>query len=327
MTAFSETQTGWCRIIPAVLLFAILIWLTMACGPFSIGLVLTPTPTKTPKPVTSTPTPKALLPSPATLTHLTEAGSPQPTDTPGAATATSPLSPDTPTTGLTPTPGPAASTHIPIPSPTDSPTPAPQPSPTVPPAVEPPGWSLAGVRLYNEQEKGLLLYGDLINSTGSPQALTLITGTFYDDQGRVIAAEERVYDYWPPVDAIPSGGRLPFELGVNGLQGDARFTLRVEAEPSSESPRQDFEFSDLSQWNEEDVYCVRGALQNPDGGLQDYLVIVAVLYDDQDRVVNFGDYSEPYPMDVVGGQSSNFEICVGPPNQGVTRYELRAWGQ
>ena len=180
------------------------------------------------------------------------------------------------------------------------------------------------MRVYTDQyEDGLLLYGDLINNTESPQALALITGTFYDDQGQVIANEDSIYDYWPPVDAIPPGGRMPFELIVDGIQGDAKSSLRVEAEPSSESPRQDFEFSDLNQWNEGDVYCVGGTLRNPGGELQGYLVIVAVLYDDQGNVVNFGDYYEPY---LESDEALDFETCVAPPNQGVARYELWAWG-
>jgi hypothetical protein len=197
----------------------------------------------------------------------------------------------------------------------------------VPPTVESPGWSFAGVRVYTDQyQDGLLLYGDLINNTGTSQELMRVTGTFYYAQGQVIADEESTYDYWT-VGILPPAGRVPFELTVDGIQGAAKFKLRVEAEPSNESPRQDFEFSDLDQWNEEDVYCVEGMVRNPGGELQDYLAIVAVLYDNQDRVVNFGDYYEPYLTDVVGGQPLDFEICVAPPNQGVARYELRAWGQ
>jgi hypothetical protein len=195
----------------------------------------------------------------------------------------------------------------------------------VTPAVSSPGWSLAGVRINTDQfEEGLLLYGDLINSTEAPQALISITGTFYDDQGQVIADSESVLDYWPLVDALPAGGRMPFELTVDGIRDASNFTLSVEAEPSSESPRQDFQFSDLSQWTEEDLYCVEGVLQSPGDSLQNYLVIVVVLYDQQGNVINFGDYYEPY---LAGDQALDFDICVGPPNQEVAQYELRAWGQ
>jgi hypothetical protein len=192
------------------------------------------------------------------------------------------------------------------------------------PAVDTPGWSFASVRVHTDYyEEGLLMYGDLINNTGSSQALALITGTFYDGQGQVIANRESIYDYWPLVDAIPPGGRMPFELIVDGIHGATNYTLNVEAEPSSESPRQNFEFLELSQWNEADDYCVQGVIRSADDSVQDHLVIVAVLYDEQSNVVNFGDYYEPY---LKSDKASNFEICVGPPNQGVARYELRAWG-
>jgi hypothetical protein len=68
---------------------------------------------------------------------------------------------------------------------------------------------------------------------------------------------------------------------------------------------------------------VQGALQGPAETLQSYLVIVVVLYDAQNNIINFGDYYEPY---LESGRTLDFEICVGPPNQGVARYELRAWG-
>jgi hypothetical protein len=117
---------------------------------------------------------------------------------------------------------------------------------------------------------------------------------------------------------------MPFELTVVGIQSAANFILSVEAEPSSKPFHQDFTFSDLSQWVEEDIYCVEGTLHNQGSELQDHMVIVAVLYDDQNNVINFGDYSESH---LESGQSLSFAVCAGPPNHDVARYELRAWGQ
>jgi hypothetical protein len=175
----------------------------------------------------------------------------------------------------------------------------------------------------DEYEEGLVVYGDLTNDTGSPQTLLLVTGTFYDAQGQVIANPDNVYDYWPVADAVPAGGRIPFGLVVDGIREAANFTLSVQAEPTAASPRQDLQISNLNQLSEEDLYCLQGALQGPAETLQSYVVIVAVLYDAQNNIINFGDYYEPY---LESGQSLDFEICVGPPNQGVARYELRAWG-
>jgi hypothetical protein len=166
----------------------------------------------------------------------------------------------------------------------------------------------------------------MINNTGASQELAFVTGTFYDAQGQVIAGEDRTFDYWPIINAVPPGGRVPFELTVEGIQSAANFDLSVKAEPSEETPHQDFEFSDVSQWNEEDAYCLKGTLRNLGGQLQEYLIIMAVLYDDQDNVINFSEYEEYAPEEVLGDQTSTFEICVAPPNQGVARYELRALG-
>jgi hypothetical protein len=185
------------------------------------------------------------------------------------------------------------------------------------------GWSFLGVRVYTDQyEGGLLLYGDLLNDTGSSQEVWYLTGTFYDAQGQVIADEGNAYGYCP-VDVISSGGRVPFDLTVEGIQSAADFDLSVEAEPSSAAPRQDFEFSDLDQLDEGYGYCIGGTLQNPGSELQDYLVVVAVVYDNQDRVISFDSYYTD-PEYVVGDQTEEFEICVDSYDQDVARYELRA---
>jgi hypothetical protein len=241
-----------------------------------------------------------------------------------AATATTSASISTPAPVAAPVQNSAVESPLPTPVPVEIATPTSTPLPVPQPVVAPSGWSLAGVRTCaDENEEGLLVYGDLINDTGVSQALALITGTFYDEQGQIIANNENTYDYWPFVDAIPPGGSVPFVLTVDGIRSAATFSLDVEAEPSSESPHQDIEFLDSSQRDEGGAYCVAGQLRSPATGLQNYLVIMAVLYDEQGNVVNFGDYYEPY---LENNQSLNFEICVAPPYQDVARYELRAWG-
>ncbi len=191
----------------------------------------------------------------------------------------------------------------------------------------PEDWAFSGVRLYpDEYDDGLLLYGQVTNNTGAAQELFEITGTFFDAQGQVIAEPDSSYAYWPGY-VLPAGGRMPFELVVDGIDSAAKFDLQVEAEPSGETARQDFTFSDINQWTEDDVYCLEGNLRNPGSELEEYLIIAAVLYNSQDEVVNFGDYEEFGRAGLVGDETSTFEICVSPPNQGVARYELLAWGQ
>lgn len=299
----------------------------------------TPTPTKTPRPTlmaTSTPTPVVLAMAVETsVTFPTLASSP-PGLAVSPAASTSTLTPVTPFTSVpmvTFTPGETA-------SPTDAAAAGPALTsndafipaniPTVPattaPNAETSGWSFVGLRVCTDQyEGGLWLYGDLINNTGVYQELFFITGTFYNAQGQAIADEGNAYGYSPAL-VIPPGERVPFELTVEGVQSAANFDLRVEAQPSSQVPRQDFEFSDLDQLDEGYGYCIGGTLRNPGSELQDYLVVVAVLYDGQDRVIGFGEHRAD-PKSVVGDETEEFEICVDPHDQDVARYELRAWGQ
>jgi hypothetical protein len=169
------------------------------------------------------------------------------------------------------------------------------------------------------------MYGDVFNQTGVAQEITFVTGTFYDAQGQVIADEGSAYGY-APILVLPPGGRAPFELIVEGIQNAASFDLRVDAQPSSQPVRHDFEFSGEDQQVDEYGYCVGGSIRNPGAPVQDDLVILAVLYDDQDRVISFGEYYPDYE-NLVGDQSEDFEVCMDTYGRTVARYELVGWGQ
>jgi hypothetical protein len=119
---------------------------------------------------------------------------------------------------------------------------------------------------------------------------------------------------------------VPYKLIIEGIQDTADFTVSVKTEPSSENPRQDFEFFDLSQSEQTEKYCVTGRLRNLGGELEEYLVLVAVLFDGQDKVVSYGDYHEFDLAYVIGGETAEFEVCADNFNQDIARYELRAWG-
>jgi hypothetical protein len=200
--------------------------------------------------------------------------------------------------------------------------------PTATPKPEAPNnWQFANIQLYPDQyEGGLLLYGDMINNSGSAQDVSEITGTFYDAQGQVIASADNTEAYWS-VETISHGGRTPFEMVVEGIENAANFNLSVEAEPSQASPRQDFAFLDLNQWAEEETYCLTGQLQNLGDQLEEYLIIGVTLYDGQDNIINFGDYIEPDVDAITGNETLEFEICIDPPNQNSARHEMWAWGR
>jgi hypothetical protein len=187
------------------------------------------------------------------------------------------------------------------------------------------GWVFFGVRnFFDQNEGGLRLYGDALNDSSAALEVTNITGTFYDNLGQTVA-DGNTTGHWP-MATVPPGGRLPFALIVPDLSSADSFDLRIEAKPSTEMPRQDFEILEVIQATEDSNYCLSGKIRNPGSELQSYLVITAVLFDDQDKVVNYADYREAAPTGLGSGQTREFKICVASLNQAVARHELRAWG-
>ena len=219
-----------------------------------------------------------------------------------------------------------------IPS-TDTPTPSPEllpptdtPEPPTPTPL-PEGWVFNGVQITPKPDgSALLVHGNLLNNTSSAQKLSRVTGSFFDEQGQVIAgADSNLTDYWP-IAAVPPAGQVPFELVVPGLQSAADYDLQVQAEPGELLLRQDFEFIDVNLTPKEDKQCVIGKVRNPGGELQSYLVIAAVLYDAQGNVINYYDHLEQSIGNLKDDTMLDFEICVDPLNQPVARFEPQAWG-
>jgi hypothetical protein len=189
------------------------------------------------------------------------------------------------------------------------------------------GWSFVGVQSsYDPDWESVFVYGEAINNTGSSQELFNITGTFYDAQRQVVAGQNDADGYWP-IDIIPNGGQVPFEISLWDVESVADFDLTVISEASGDTPRQDFEFLNLDASGDARDYCVVGRLRNSGGQLGDYLTVVAVLYDEGDKVINFDSSYSYSPEDVVGDQTLDFEVCVDPLGQDVDYYELRAWGE
>ncbi|MCL4302065.1 MAG: hypothetical protein KJ077_40610 [Anaerolineae bacterium] len=330
----------------------ILMLATLACGFFDTGSSVSishinrlPTLTRTPLPtltstsvvpaIAATPSAEPAAPSvpnnptvavvaaeAAPINIPVESVSPAPaaasTDHPVEAPSVAPLPTDTPTPMPIPTdtPLPTATT---TPLPTDTPTPTITPTPQV--------WVFNGVRLSpNPYNDGLLMYGNLVNNTGTAQKLTSVLGTFYDAQNQVIAGPDSSESYSPAYVVAPGAG-VPFELAVETIDNAANFNLNVAAEPSDEVPRQDFEFSDIEQWADEGLYCISGELKNHSGQLHDYLVIALILYDGQENVISFSYYEELDPDWIEGDDQLDFELCSDVLEQGVARHELQAWGR
>lgn len=114
-----------------------------------------------------------------------------------------------------------------LPKPTDSPAPQPTNTPTAP-IVEDRAWSFDNLSMATEEDV-LVIYGEVINNTGASQQLDVMGGLFFDNQGQVIADDRNIETHWS-AEVVPPGGRVPFEVVVDGIQTAADFKLNVEAQ-------------------------------------------------------------------------------------------------
>lgn len=217
-----------------------------------------------------------------------------------------------------------APTSTPTPAPTATVTPTPPGS--TPVAVEPAGdWTFEGVRIQPDLGLGdLTVYGEAINNSDVPQRILGLQSALYDSQGQAIIPKE-TSDYWP-IETVPPGGRMPFELTVTGPTEADRVELQIATETGDQPPRLDFELTELEGIQTESEYCVKGSVRNLGQPLDSYLMVVAVLYDDDDRVINWGIGYQPASADLVGDETVAVSACAERFNQIVARYELRAWG-
>ncbi|MCB0210365.1 MAG: hypothetical protein KDJ52_13595 [Anaerolineae bacterium] len=242
---------------------------------------------------------------------------------PDRVTAAAPASPPTPTS---PPPAPIPTEPLAAAAPTLPSEPAlPSLNPEPNPEPNASGWTFMGVQISYQDEEGVIIDGDIINNTGAAQDIVKLTGTIFNSQGQGVADVDDAAAYWP-LETVPPGGQVPFEMTVYHVQDVADFALDVVAQPSRENPRQDFELADLDPSLEEGSYCVTGKLWNRGDPLLDYLLVLVILYNDQDKVVNFGTFQGNAPEEVLNDDALNFEVCTDSYNHQIARHELRAIG-
>jgi hypothetical protein len=269
---------------------------------------------------TATALPGGILPTPGAVA-ATAAATGVATATPTVtATATS-AARSTVTATATPSFTPTATATA-----TETSTDGPTPTATATILGSPTGWAFASLRLQSDDVGNTLtVYGDAVNNSSSTRTINRIYGTFYDENGNVIADPSKTIDIYP-MDIVPSNGRVPFQLVVQGIRNAASYTLNIDTGDAQPTPRQDFDISNVSQYYDSGDYCLLGTVRNPGADLSDYLFIVSVLFDAQNAIVNLSDSFDADLGELAGGKPVNFEVCASPLNQTVARYELRVWG-
>lgn len=122
----------------------------------------------------------------------------------------------------------ATATELP-PTPTETviptETPTLEPTPTATPQSQ--GWVFSDVQSYMEGYiSGIVIYGNVLNDTGSPQPLNAINTILYDAQGQVIPYQEAFLTQVPP-RTLDQGEQVPFEVAIPNVDDVADFDFEV----------------------------------------------------------------------------------------------------
>jgi hypothetical protein len=96
------------------------------------------------------------------------------------------------------------------------------------------GWSFVGVRASLDQEDSIVV-GELVNNTGIPQTEIYISGVFYGKNNHIIEEEIDTLSY-VPVEVVPVGAHVPFELMIESTEPIIRLDLYAMSEPSGGAP-------------------------------------------------------------------------------------------
>ncbi|MGQ0603942.1 MAG: FxLYD domain-containing protein [Anaerolineales bacterium] len=328
----------------SVLLLLGFFWWRSARAPLESAQLVPTVAATSPTPATMTAAPAVALvvPTPGSPAAITSAVTalPSATDRPAVAIASvtptiAPITPTStaqPTTQLTSTPTLTSITSSPSPSlesTSATPVAASSPTPTVTATASATAagvWSFSGLQsYYSAEDEAYRVFGEVVNNTGQTQDIETITGQFFDAQGQVIAGDADIAAAFP-VSLIPAARSAPFDLYVDNAQSADRFELNVVAMPSTAILRSDFVIAGLSAAMENTNYCIRGTLQNPGPRPQSTVTLVAVIYDAQNRVINYG-YSLRSTSAVPENSSTEVKVCVPEPNANVVSQIVTAWGR
>ena len=162
--------------------------------------------------------------------------------------------------------------------------------------------------------------GELYNNTDSNQENVVVTVTFYNDAGDIVAEEQVA----PVVEVTPRGVKVPFELAVQLRAAYHHYEFLVEGEPSARAPRLDLQVVN-HQGSSGNGYHITGQVNNPGDALSTYVQVIGTLYDGAGKVVNV-DYDFLAAAQLPSGGSASFDIAVERPHESVASYSLVALG-
>jgi LysM repeat protein len=197
------------------------------------------------------------------------------------------------------------------------PTPIPTPTPVA--------LMIQGLAFHHTPVSSLWGLGEVLNLSGRPAEEVEVQVTLHDEQGTLLASGSAFTE----LDILAAGGRAPFAILFPAAPTSfAQYQTRIlSGVPSGHlGPR----YPDLAivddrgEWSDDNNYRVRGEVHNIGPEDAEKVVVVIVLYDDEDRVV--GARTVPIPAEVfLAGAIAPFETTLTPLGP-LARYDIQVQG-
>lgn len=164
------------------------------------------------------------------------------------------------------------------------------------------------------------MLAELYNNTDSNRENVIVTVTFYNDAGDIVAEEHIA----PVVEIVPRGVAVPFELEFQLRMAYHHYEFSVEGDPAAKSPRLDLNIVS-HEGSGGDVYHITGQVENPGDAMSTYVQIIGTLYDGAGKVVNVG-YDFLSAAQLPPGGIAPFDVAIEHPHESVATHSLLVLG-
>jgi hypothetical protein len=196
--------------------------------------------------------------------------------------------------------------------------------PTESPTVSPPPFDILNEQCFDINGEGGFYFeiiGEVRNNTNVPMAV-FIDATVYDSHNQVVGSSTFIS---PELDAIPPGGKSPFETGGEWT-GAAACEVRTQEGFPVELPRQDITILSSESRVDGNWLHIRGEVQNTGTTPAGSVRVIGTFYGAGGKVVALDSHFTT-PDTIPAGGTAPFELDVGGWRNKIDSYELQVQGQ
>lgn len=164
------------------------------------------------------------------------------------------------------------------------------------------------------------IIGEVQNTSDDPMTYVKLVTTLYDTAGQVVG----VGFTYSTLDAIPAGGRSPFEIMLDHWEGAESYALEVQGQ-AGELPRQDLTITNHYSSPSGDYLTIEGEVANQGTTPAEFVKVVVTLYDADGNVVGVA-FTYTTLDEIAPGGTSPFEIMTDR-RDGFDHYDIQVQGQ